>query len=288
MRWQTRQELAPKRRRPPNRRRMVAGGDRCDRRRPPCRSVRRSGPPQGRQGRSSPALHARSRRRSMPSRLTASRSGTLNRVHDCRLFRRPAARSSASRSAITPRQCGGEWIVRRSLLASARCSARWTITISREGTHLRLFDKLGAHVMHHEGADGVHFAVWAPNARARLGGRRLSTTGTAAATSMRSRADTGIWEIFIPGVARGRRLQVRDHRRRRRGAAAEGRSFAFQSELRPQDGLGRRPAARTTTGTTRRIASIGARCDARRAADLDLRGASGLVAARDRTAAFLT
>ena len=33
-----------------------------------------------------------------------------------------------------------------------------------EGSHLRLFDKLGAHPMHHEGADGVHFAVWAPNA----------------------------------------------------------------------------------------------------------------------------
>ena len=34
-----------------------------------------------------------------------------------------------------------------------------------EGTHLRLFDKLGAHVIEHQGAQGVHFAVWAPNAR---------------------------------------------------------------------------------------------------------------------------
>ncbi|MFN3468999.1 MAG: GlgB N-terminal domain-containing protein, partial [Novosphingobium sp.] len=34
-----------------------------------------------------------------------------------------------------------------------------------EGTHLRLFDKMGAHLIEHEGARGVHFAVWAPNAR---------------------------------------------------------------------------------------------------------------------------
>ena len=34
-----------------------------------------------------------------------------------------------------------------------------------EGTHLRLFDKLGAHAMEFEGVQGVHFAVWAPNAR---------------------------------------------------------------------------------------------------------------------------
>jgi 1,4-alpha-glucan branching enzyme len=31
-----------------------------------------------------------------------------------------------------------------------------------QGSHLRLFDKLGAHLIEHEGAEGVHFAVWAP------------------------------------------------------------------------------------------------------------------------------
>ena len=49
-----------------------------------------------------------------------------------------------------------------------------------EGTHLRLFDKLGAHPIGHEGADGVHFAVWAPNARA-CRWSAISTAGTAAA-----------------------------------------------------------------------------------------------------------
>ena len=30
-----------------------------------------------------------------------------------------------------------------------------------EGSHLRLFDKLGAHLIEHEGATGFNFAVWA-------------------------------------------------------------------------------------------------------------------------------
>lgn len=35
----------------------------------------------------------------------------------------------------------------------------------REGSHLRLFDKMGAHPLKLEGVEGFHFAVWAPNAR---------------------------------------------------------------------------------------------------------------------------
>src|SRR5271165_1853384 len=33
-----------------------------------------------------------------------------------------------------------------------------------EGTHRRLYERLGAHPMCHDGTDGTHFAVWAPNA----------------------------------------------------------------------------------------------------------------------------
>jgi len=71
-----------------------------------------------------------------------------------------------------------------------------------EGTHLRLFDKLGAHLIHHQGADGVHFAVWAPNAR------RVSVVGDfndwdGRRHVMRRRADIGVWEIFAPGVKAG-------------------------------------------------------------------------------------
>ncbi len=71
-----------------------------------------------------------------------------------------------------------------------------------EGTHLRLFDKLGAHLLRHDGADGVHFAVWAPNAQ------RVSVVGDfndwdGRRHTMRKRIDTGVWEIFVPGLGEG-------------------------------------------------------------------------------------
>ncbi len=59
-----------------------------------------------------------------------------------------------------------------------------------EGTHHRLYDKLGAHLIEHEGASGVHFAVWAPHAALVSGPPMphwsvwwaISTHGTRAAT----------------------------------------------------------------------------------------------------------
>ena len=77
-----------------------------------------------------------------------------------------------------------------------------------EGTHLRLFDKLGAHLIEHQGALGVHFAVWAPNARF------VSLVGDFNDWDhrrhlMRKRLDIGVWEIFVPDIAEGRAYKFR-------------------------------------------------------------------------------
>jgi 1,4-alpha-glucan branching enzyme len=71
-----------------------------------------------------------------------------------------------------------------------------------EGTHRLLYQRLGAHPLRHEGIDGVHFAVWAPNAA------RVSVVGDFNAWDgrrhqMRKRIDSGLWEIFAPGVGEG-------------------------------------------------------------------------------------
>jgi len=71
-----------------------------------------------------------------------------------------------------------------------------------EGTHGRIWDVFGAHVMDHEGSRGTHFAVWAPNAA------RVSVVGAFNAWDgrrhpMRRRGASGIWEIFVPGVGEG-------------------------------------------------------------------------------------
>jgi 1,4-alpha-glucan branching enzyme len=71
-----------------------------------------------------------------------------------------------------------------------------------EGTLKRLWHVLGAHPIAHEGATGVHFAVWAPNAD------RVSVVGDfniwdGRRHPMRKRGATGVWEIFVPGLAEG-------------------------------------------------------------------------------------
>ncbi len=72
----------------------------------------------------------------------------------------------------------------------------------KEGTHRTLYERLGAHEKNHEGIDGVHFAVWAPNAQ------RVSLVGDFNGWDprrhmMRKRVDSGIWEIFIPELKAG-------------------------------------------------------------------------------------
>ncbi|HZJ11417.1 MAG TPA: 1,4-alpha-glucan branching enzyme, partial [Methyloceanibacter sp.] len=71
-----------------------------------------------------------------------------------------------------------------------------------EGNHLRLYEKMGAHAIQHEGVDGISFAVWAPNAT------RVSVVGPfndwdGRRHAMRKRTDIGVWEIFIPGLPIG-------------------------------------------------------------------------------------
>jgi len=71
-----------------------------------------------------------------------------------------------------------------------------------EGTHRRLQERLGAHAVEHEGAAGVRFAVWAPNA-ARVAVVAGFNDWDTRRHPMRKRLDSGLWEIFIPGIGAG-------------------------------------------------------------------------------------
>jgi 1,4-alpha-glucan branching enzyme len=71
-----------------------------------------------------------------------------------------------------------------------------------EGKHLRIYEKLGAHVVSLDGASGVSFAVWAPNAKS------VSVVGNfnewnGANHEMRLLGDSGVWELFIPDLGEG-------------------------------------------------------------------------------------
>ena len=79
-----------------------------------------------------------------------------------------------------------------------------------EGTHQRIFDKLGAHVATDaDGTEGTYFAVWAPSAtKVSVIGDFNDWDGDACLLS--PRGSSGIWEAFVPGVRKGAlyKLQV--------------------------------------------------------------------------------
>ena len=71
-----------------------------------------------------------------------------------------------------------------------------------KGDERRIYDKLGSHPRTLDGVAGVSFAVWAPNAQ------RISVVGDfnqwdGRVHQMRTLGQSGVWEIFIPGVGEG-------------------------------------------------------------------------------------
>jgi len=86
-------------------------------------------------------------------------------------------------------------------LPSPRISSH-DLYLFNEGTHTRLYRKLGAHLSQDPAQPGVHFAVWAPSAV------RVSVVGDfngwdAGAHPMTPRENSGIWERFVPNVQKG-------------------------------------------------------------------------------------
>ena len=102
-----------------------------------------------------------------------------------------------------------------------------------EGSHLRLFDKLGAREMEFEGIHGTHFAVWAPNAK------RVSVVGPfnewdGRRNPMRNRFETGIWEVFIPVLGTGTLYKFEIVGPNGVVLPLKADPFARQSEMRPK------------------------------------------------------
>jgi 1,4-alpha-glucan branching enzyme len=128
--------------------------------------------------------------------------GTLALRHPVGVFEGVLTRQyDLGRYVLDASNAGGRWRVEDAYGFAPVLGAMddWLIV---EGTHERLYDKLGAHAIVHEGVGGVHFAVWAPNAR------RVSVVGDfnewdGRRHVMRRRVDTGVWETFVPGLGEG-------------------------------------------------------------------------------------
>jgi 1,4-alpha-glucan branching enzyme len=102
-----------------------------------------------------------------------------------------------------------------------------------EGTHYINYEKLGAHVMEINGIKGVHFAVWAPNAK------HVSVIGDfnnwdRRRHQMRVLGSSGIWEIFIPSLEEGALYKFKIKSSFKKHITEKADPYAFYSESRPK------------------------------------------------------
>ena len=102
-----------------------------------------------------------------------------------------------------------------------------------EGTHYRTYEKMGAHPMTIDGVEGVHFAVWAPNAL------RVSVIGwfnrwDGRHHPMQHRGNSGLWEIFIPNMMPGDlyKFEIKGRHGGYLGQKAD--PYGFAAEMRPK------------------------------------------------------
>lgn len=103
-----------------------------------------------------------------------------------------------------------------------------------EGRHLNIYEKLGAHVQERDGVKGVHFAVWAPNAQ------RVSVVGEfndwdGRVSPMLFHVESGIWEIFIPGLDAGTLYRYDLKSKVANYYAQKTDPYGFYTELRPNN-----------------------------------------------------
>lgn len=103
-----------------------------------------------------------------------------------------------------------------------------------EGTHQKIYEQQGAHLIEREGVAGVRFRVWAPNAL------RVSVVGDfnrwdGRRHPMAFHHGTGVWELFIPGLAERTlyKYEIKSHNRGYTVLKTD--PVGFFSELRPNN-----------------------------------------------------
>src|SRR5271154_5065195 len=109
----------------------------------------------------------------------------------------------------------------------------YDLYLSGEGTNYLNYEKLGAHVREVAGVTGVHFGVWAPNAK------RVSVVGDfnswdGRVSPMRTRGASGIWEIFLPGLDVGALYKFEILSRVGNELGLKSDPYGFFAELRPK------------------------------------------------------
>ena len=104
-----------------------------------------------------------------------------------------------------------------------------------QGTHDRMYRRLGSHLATDAGREGVSFAVWAPNAAS------VSVIGDfnawdKGATPMEAIGQSGIWRVFVPGLGRGAAYKYHLRSRVTRHEVDKADPYGFHHETPPRTG----------------------------------------------------
>jgi 1,4-alpha-glucan branching enzyme len=102
-----------------------------------------------------------------------------------------------------------------------------------EGSHFRLYRKLGAHPLTVDGVTGTYFAVWAPDAE------KVFVAGDFNGWDRGShplvpRGQSGLWDGFIPGVGPGMLYKYHIHSRFQMYKVDKADAFGFYFEASPR------------------------------------------------------
>ena len=160
----------------------------------------------------------------------SGRSSSLRRIHAAGLFAGPLPDDSP-RYHVRARY--GEQVVEiEDPYRFPPVLSDLDLYLMGEGTHMRLYDKLGAHPLVLEGVAGVAFVVLAPNAR------RVSVVGDFNSWDGRRHAmrvrGNGFWEIFVPAARTGDKYKYEIVGPDGALLPLKSDPVAFAAELRPQ------------------------------------------------------
>ena len=141
---------------------------------------------------------------------------------------------SQRKKGLTPMKVSADWL--RKVPAPPGESSLMTnhdLYLFNEGTHYRLYEKLGAHPMTARGRDGVYFAVWAPDAE------WVSVIGdfngwNPSSHPLEMKGASGIWEGFIPDLGPGTVYKYHVASKFRGYSADKADPFAFTNEAPPK------------------------------------------------------
>ncbi len=158
----------------------------------------------------------------------------MTRIHDAGLFEAQCSLKVERpfyRLRIT--DYSGQVSERHDPYAFAPLLTDFELHLFAEGTFFKAYATMGAHLRTVQGVAGVHFVVWAPNAR------RVSVVGDfnqwdGRRHPMTNRGATGLWELFIPDLPEGTLYKYEIRSDAQDAPLLKADPYAFAAELRPK------------------------------------------------------